>query len=189
MSIQANINQTLSIAGFLFQQGPGKKWEENRIARQNLQTAEEGFNLAATDYKTKIDEYNKLKATKGTRAEPVELKAKETEIERSGVGPAYTAARDRAIGAAEQVYALNPTPENLANIQKFAGSVPAKEKEQFEKDVAKAEENRQKKNERARNARAAQKAAEALSEERRRIILQGTYTGPHNVREVMKYGE
>lgn len=189
MSIQSNINQTLSIAGFLFQQGAGKDLAAKRVAQKNLQTAEEGFNLAATDYKTQIDEYNELKETEGTRAEPRQFKKMEEKIEKSGAGPAYTAARERAIGAAEQVYQLDPTPENLAKIKQFIGAQPAKQKEQFEADIAKAEENRQKRNEQAKSRKAAQKAMEALSAERQRIILQGTYSGPHNVREVMKYGE
>lgn len=44
MSIQANINQTLSIAGFLFQQGAGKDFAAQRIAEKDIIKAQDLIN-------------------------------------------------------------------------------------------------------------------------------------------------
>lgn len=195
MSIQSNINQGISIAGYLFSQTLGKDIAARKQADKELATSTEAFDLASKSYQTEIQKYNEELNRESSKANPRHLKEKADEVMKSGAGPAYESAKERAIGAAEKVYQLDPTPENLEKIQKFTGAEPAKLAKDFETDVAKREEDRQKKNEQRKaakekkrqqelSAQAAADAERALSEERQRMIMTGVYTGPHNVKEV-----
>lgn len=50
MSIQANINQTLSIAGFLFQQGAGKEITEKKALQQKMKEEADILTRSLTQY-------------------------------------------------------------------------------------------------------------------------------------------